>query len=167
MPENTIEALLSYLFPTSTYAENVREYATFIEDENVDDIAGEKLPTKYVRWIIECFIDTIKEIRESIIEHPQLRLIGSSLLFIYEGDCEAAHQTWKHMLQEDAVPEKEEEEEDKDELAPKMCDLRLIDFAHSDWHAKREQQDPQLVKGFDNVISFLEECLKRQHQEDL
>lgn len=117
--------------------------------------------------MIECFIDTIKEIRESITEHPNLQLIGSSLLFIYEGDRVAADNTWKQMLEEDDIPENRENRPDDDELSPKMCDLRLIDFAHSDWHADRKYQDPELMKGFDNIITLLEDCLKRQRQEKL
>lgn len=146
----------------------MQEYTTHIEDKDIQNNSTEKIPTKYSRWIIECFIDTIKEIRESIIEYPNLRLIGSSLLFIFEGDRTTADTTWKHMLQEDAIPEKQgEEEETEEELSPKMCDLRLIDFAHSDWHGKGENQDPDLIKGFDNIISILDECLNRQSKENL
>ncbi|KAI7900832.1 uncharacterized protein BX663DRAFT_516666 [Cokeromyces recurvatus] len=62
----------------------------------------------------------------------------------------------------------EEEEGEEEELPPKMCDLRLIDFAHSDWHADdREKQDPNLIKGYDNIIEILEECLNRQYKEKL
>jgi 1D-myo-inositol-tetrakisphosphate 5-kinase/inositol-polyphosphate multikinase len=128
---------------------------------------NEKIPTKYSKWVIECFIDTVKEIRESIIEYPNLRLIGSSLLFIYEGDRKAADKTWEHMLKEDSNHMPAEDKEEEEELSPKMCDLRLIDFAHSDWHAERKEQDPELMKGFDNIIQILENCLKRQNQENL
>jgi 1D-myo-inositol-tetrakisphosphate 5-kinase/inositol-polyphosphate multikinase len=126
--------------------------------------------------VIECFIDTIIEIRDAIIEFANLRLIGSSLLFIYEGDAAAADKTWKHMLEEDSSNSPkgnnkegqiDEEEEGEGELVPKMCDLRLIDFAHSDWHAERKEQDPELIQGFDNIIKILEDCLERQRQEKL
>lgn len=168
--DNSVEALLCFLFPNSIYTENAAEFIKHIDDlpnnEESSESIKEKLPVKYIRWIIECFIDTVKEIRESVLEHPNLRLIGSSLLFIFEGDRSAADKTWKHMLQEDAVPTSQEEEAEE-ELPPKMCDLRLIDFAHSDWHANRGQQDPELVKGFDNIIDILEKCLLRQRQENL
>lgn len=156
------------MFPVSIYASNAEKDAKYVTDKtDQDDVKKEKIPTKYSKWVIECFIDTIKEIRESIIEHPNLQLIGSSLLFIYEGDRAAADSTWKQMLEEDDIPENKELKADDDELSPKMCDIRLIDFAHSDWHADRKDQDPELVKGFDNIIALLEDCLKRQRQEKL
>ncbi|KAI9245271.1 hypothetical protein EDC94DRAFT_665308 [Helicostylum pulchrum] len=169
--DNVLEALLAYLFPVSKYASDAENYAEYIEDTTTEqDIIKEKIPTKYSKWVIECFIDTIKEIKESIIEHPNLRLIGSSLLFIYEGDRAAADKTWKSMLEEDDLPQNKDEDDSRledDELPPKMCDLRLIDFAHSDWHAERNEQDPDLINGFDNLIALLESCLQRQSQEKL
>lgn len=168
--DNSVEALLCFLFPNSIYTEHAAEYIKQIDDppnnEESSEFIKEKLPTKYIRWIIECFIDTVKEIRESVLEHPNLRLIGSSLLFIFEGDRSASDKTWKHMLQEDAAPKSQEDETDE-ELPPKMCDLRLIDFAHSDWHANRSQQDINLVKGFDNILDILNKCLIRQQHENL
>lgn len=160
--------MLGYLFPASIYANIAEKNAIHIPDNaDKDDFKKEKIPTKYSRWVIECFIDTIKEIRESIIEHANLQLIGSSLLFIYEGDRAAADETWRQMLEEDDIPENKETRTDEDELSPKMCDLRLIDFAHSNWHADRTDQDPELLKGFDNIIALLEDCLERQREEKL
>lgn len=118
--------------------------------------------------MIECFIDTVTELKESIAEYPNLRLIGSSILFIYEGDRAAADATWKRMLEEDKLSREKEEVKDgeeAEELPSKMCDLRLIDFAHSDWHADADAQDPALLKGFDNIIKILKDCLKRQREE--
>jgi 1D-myo-inositol-tetrakisphosphate 5-kinase/inositol-polyphosphate multikinase len=116
--------------------------------------------------VIECFIDTLTELRELIAEYPNLRLIGSSILFIYEGDRAAAESTWKHMLEEDKLPsEKEVMDEETEELPPKMCDLRLIDFAHSDWHSEAKEQDPDLLKGFDNIIKIMKDCLTRLREE--
>lgn len=158
------------MFPKSVYAEKVEGYRVDIEStDNVNDnVKRENIPSKYMKWTIECFIDTLIEIRESIIDHPNLRLIGSSLLFVYEGDRCAADKTWKYMLAEDKKGKKQQEEEEEEtELAPKMCDLRLIDFAHSDWHAKRDTQDPGLVKGYDSIIKILEECLEIQGKENL
>jgi 1D-myo-inositol-tetrakisphosphate 5-kinase/inositol-polyphosphate multikinase len=168
--ENITEAFLNYLFPTSPYGKATEEYRTYIDDNDAAsaDILKEKIPTKYSRWVIECFIDTITELKELIAEYPNLRLIGSSILFIYEGDRAAADATWKQMLEEDKLPSEKEEAmdgEEAEELPPKMCDLRLIDFAHSDWHADAEKQDPELLKGFDNVIKILKDCLKRQREE--
>ncbi|KAI9255630.1 hypothetical protein BDA99DRAFT_442265 [Phascolomyces articulosus] len=65
--------------------------------------------------------------------------------------------------------EKEEEEEPEEEMEdrPPMYDLRLIDFAHSTFRSKQEKQDPGILKGLNNVVSLLEECLDRQKKEKL
>ncbi|EPB92936.1 hypothetical protein HMPREF1544_00010 [Mucor circinelloides 1006PhL] len=170
--DNTVEAILAYLFPTSSYGTQTEEYRTYIDDNTSTSTAREKIPTKYSRWVIECFIDTLQEIRESLIDHPNLRLIGSSILFMYEGDRSAADKTWKQMLAEDkraplSDQAQEAAAETEEELPPKMCDLRLIDFAHSDWHADRNKQDPELLKGFENIIHILQECLAVQRKESL
>ncbi|KAK4509351.1 60S ribosomal protein L20B [Mucor velutinosus] len=171
--DNTVEAILAYLFPTSSYGTQTEDYRTYLEDNTSTSTAKEKIPTKYSRWVIECFIDTLKEIQESLIEHPNLRLIGSSILFMYEGDRSAADKTWKQMLAEDEKGLLQDQAQDtatvetEEELPPKMCDLRLIDFAHSDWHADRKKQDPELLKGFENIIHILEQCLAIQGKESL
>ncbi|CAO3606865.1 unnamed protein product [Mucor fragilis] len=168
--DNTVEALLAYLFPTSSYGAQTEDYRTYIDDNTSTSTAREKIPTKYSRWVIECFIDTLKEIQELLIEHPSLRLIGSSILFMYEGDRSAADETWKQMLAEDKkapLQDQAQESAADEELPPKMCDLRLIDFAHSDWHADRTKQDPELLKGFENIIRLLEQCLAIQRKESL
>ncbi|KAI8085850.1 uncharacterized protein B0P05DRAFT_466348 [Gilbertella persicaria] len=69
------------------------------------------------------------------------------------------------MLEEDKQEGRGAEDDKQD--APKMCELRLIDFAHSDWHADRKTQDTELIKGFDNIIDILNECLKRQKTEKI
>ncbi|GAN03778.1 inositol hexaphosphate kinase 3 [Mucor ambiguus] len=170
--DNTVEAILAYLFPTSSYGTQTEDYRTYVDDNTSTSTTREKILTKYSRWVIECFIDTLKEIQESLIDHPNLRLIGSSILFMYEGDRSAADKTWKQMLAEDkAAPLQDQAHEivaeTEDELPPKMCDLRLIDFAHSDWHADRKRQDPELLRGFENIIHILEQCLAIQHKESL
>lgn len=170
-PENTVEAILAYLFPTSSYGKQTEEYRTYIDDNTSKSTARDKIPAKYSRWVIECFIDTLKEIQESLVDHPNLRLIGSSILFMYEGDRSAADKTWKQMLAEDKKAPLQDQEHESveadEELPPKMCDLRLIDFAHSDWHADRKRQDPELLKGFDNIVRLLQEALTVQLQASL
>ncbi|KAI8876929.1 SAICAR synthase-like protein [Backusella circina FSU 941] len=162
-PDTILDALLAFLYPNSDYGARTEEYKQYENEDEIDGIR-ERLPLKYTRWVIESFIDTIKEIRHFIKEHPQLRLIGSSILMVYEGDRAAADKTWRFMLDDDnkqgqGEKMEAEPEEADEELDPKMCELRLIDFAHSDWEAEREQQDPGLMKGYDTIIDLLEKCL--------
>ncbi|KAI9250773.1 inositol polyphosphate kinase-domain-containing protein [Sporodiniella umbellata] len=118
---------------------------------------------RHLDYILECFVDTLNEIRQALIDLPQLSLIGSSLLFVYEGDPTAAKITWKKLIEQDRQEEKKQDTTEEEEEIPKMCDLRLIDFAHSDWHMKRDQQDLDLIKGIDNTLAILSSLgLKRQ-----
>jgi 1D-myo-inositol-tetrakisphosphate 5-kinase/inositol-polyphosphate multikinase len=155
-PNTILDALMAFLYPNSDYGTRTEEHRQY-EDEDNDGVR-KRLPVKYIRWVIESFIDTIKEIQHFIQQHPQLRLIGSSILMVYEGDRAAADKTWSFMLDDDN--KQKQEEEDDEELDPKMCELRLIDFAHSDWNAEREEQDPGLIKGYDTIIELLEKCLE-------
>lgn len=143
---------MAYFFPHTgkNYTQSIPS-----QDNNIT----EKMPTKYMQWIIECLLDTLEEMKEAVVSLPQLSLISSSLLFVYEGDREAAEITWKKMIQQDAKKSTTIEEEEE---MPKMCDLRLIDFAQSDWLAQRDQQDQDLVKGFDNTIEILSYCLEKK-----
>lgn len=128
-----------------------------------------------MRWILECLIDDVQAIRDFVAEHPALQLIGSSLLFVYEGDRKASDDTWEKMLDEDRRAkddtndpgEKEKEEDEEEENTRKLYDIRAIDFSHSKWDAKRTQQDPKLVKALDNLLHLLQSCLERQKQEKL
>ncbi|KAI8369993.1 hypothetical protein BD560DRAFT_397309 [Blakeslea trispora] len=160
--DDMLDALMAYFFPASHHGKSNESYRTYQDDtDRIENAVHQTIPTKYMHWIIECFIDTITEIREAVLENPNLELIGSSLLFVYEGDRSAADATWKFMLTEDKKEDKEKQEEEENENAPKMCDLRMIDFAHSNWHASRETQDSELIKGFDNIIKLLEACLQK------
>lgn len=137
-----------------------------------------------MRWILECLIDDVQAIRDFVAEHPTLQLIGSSLLFVYEGDRKASDDTWNKMLEEDrrvkdddnkgkkkqnaaGEAEEQEQDEDEDENMQKLYDVRAIDFSHSRWDVKRTQQDPKLVEALDNLLQLLEICLERQKQEKL
>ncbi|KAI8976908.1 hypothetical protein BDB01DRAFT_297702 [Pilobolus umbonatus] len=97
------------------------------------------------------------------VKSEETPVTGSSLLLVYEGDSTACHQTWQYLLNEDKKSMKSVDEE----LGPKLCDLRLIDFAHSDWNADRKNQDKDVLMGLDNTIQLLEMCMKRQTEERL
>ncbi|KAG1441922.1 hypothetical protein G6F56_011279 [Rhizopus delemar] len=100
------EAFMAYFFPHTgkNYTQSIPS-----QDNNIT----EKMPTKYMQWIIECLLDTLEEMKEAVVSLPQLSLISSSLLFVYEGDREAAEITWKKMIQQDAKKSTTIEEEEE------------------------------------------------------
>ncbi|KAL0086722.1 hypothetical protein F4703DRAFT_1792959 [Phycomyces blakesleeanus] len=152
--EDIINGFLAFFFPSSTYGSMGKQ-------ETIDDKEGnptQRLPAKKIRWIIESFRDDLVDMREWIAKTPSLELIGSSLLFVYEGDRETVDAVWKRMLEDDEPAEENE---------PILCDVRLIDFAHSRWDSQQTKQDPGLLEGFDNAILLLNQCMEVQKSEKL
>ncbi|KAI8380882.1 uncharacterized protein BYT42DRAFT_564559 [Radiomyces spectabilis] len=175
--DDILDGFLAYFFPSSDYAHKASKHSDVVA-ENVAEVATEgisaRIPGKMMRWILESFQDDLSDMRDFIATHSNLQLISSSLLFVYEGDQKAAESVWKRMLQEDeqaeqtsSVPVTDDDNEEDEEDVSKICDVRLIDFAHSKWDASQEQQDPGLLEGFDNMIGILQECIRRQRAQKL
>ncbi|KAF7732287.1 hypothetical protein EC973_005182 [Apophysomyces ossiformis] len=164
-----IDALLAFLFPTSSYGQQSTP-DTILEDEerlSLED-SPQRIPAKKMSWILESFIQDLEDIQEFVTTHPALELTGVSILFVYEGDTAAANKVWKHMLEEDKMElATEPEKEDEEEAPPKMCDLRLIDFAHSRWKPTKTKQDQGILNGINNMIGLLKQCLRQQQLEKL
>ncbi|CAO3614664.1 unnamed protein product [Cunninghamella blakesleeana] len=156
-------------------------YSTSIIDHTeLDKMIKKPLAKNKIEWIIEHYTDTLMDILDFVQEHPELQLIGSSILMVYEGDAAAAQQVWKKMLDEDREQENvnqitrlnsmdnnnninnngDEDEDDTNQLDPKLCDIRLIDFGKSQWSSQRSVQDPKLVKALENIIHFLNQVLE-------
>ncbi|KAG2226697.1 hypothetical protein INT45_001044 [Circinella minor] len=178
--DNMTDGLLAYFFPTSSYAYEEKDpIRTSLKDDKAT-ITPKHISSNKMEWLLECFIEDVSSIREYLEQNPNIELIGASLLFIYEGDKTAADAVWKKMLEEDKkekevsnIVEKKdedrenEEQEEEEEERPPMYDLRLIDFAHSSFKSQQETQDTGILKGLDNTILLLEECLERQKKEKL
>lgn len=174
--DTILDAFLAYFFPTSAYAKAPEENRTTTPDEEHPAEASSSLRKKLtgtkMRWIIESLVEDIASMVEFLEAYPAVELIGASLLIVYEGDSEAANRVWKKLIEEDnrEAQDKvhdEEDEEEEEEEEPKLYDVRLIDFAHSRWDVDRTTQDAGLLKGFQNVLRLLNECLDRQRSEKL
>ncbi|KAI8137407.1 hypothetical protein BJV82DRAFT_661304 [Fennellomyces sp. T-0311] len=167
--DDLIDGLLAYFFPTSTYGTEVHPHRATVKDDEARP-TQKRIASNKMEWILECFQEEVTGIREYLEAHPNVELIGSSLLFVYEGDKTVADALWKKMLEEDRKENEgndEEAEEEDEEERPPMYDLRLIDFAHAKWDSKQEKQDPGMLKGLDSVLHLLEQCLQRQRAEKL
>lgn len=145
------------------------------QDKDIGDTNRKRISGTKMNWIMENLLDDIGSIREYVEEHPELEMYCASLLMVFEGDKDAADTTWKTMLQKDRQEktrsleegENAQEEEEEEEEEPKLCDVRLIDFAHSRWDAKRQSQDEGLLKGLDSIMTLLEKCMEKQSNENL
>ena len=185
--DTILDAFLAFFFPTTAYGHSSDPHIVRVDDAS-DGIRKEttrgNISSKKMRWIIESYMDDLRDIRQFIADHPTIQLIGTSLLFVYEGDLSAANRVWAQMLQEDqditvkgngdahiahTNNEKgsDDESDSGEEQRPRLCDLRIIDFAHSRWDAQQTEIDNDLLRAIDNVLDLLNQCLEKQRCEKL
>ncbi|KAI9302789.1 hypothetical protein BJ944DRAFT_269383 [Cunninghamella echinulata] len=162
-------------------SEESEDFSTYYSTSIIDTTELEKvikkpIATNKIAWIVEHYIDTLMDILEFVKEHPELQLIGSSLLMVYEGDAAAAQHVWKKMLDEDKEKdpmkqlkqleleqqneENDDDNENENDVKPKLCDIRLIDFGKSQWSCQRKEQDLNLIKALENTIDFLYQVIE-------
>jgi 1D-myo-inositol-tetrakisphosphate 5-kinase/inositol-polyphosphate multikinase len=139
------------------------------------------LPSTLLLPILRFIRKSVQELRD-VLSSIDLRLIGSSLLIVYEGDWERAELgvEWldKHLESTSNDEERKEEEmdedgegsgedvegseegaeegsedEDWDSLCP--CVVRLIDFAHTRLRPG-QGPEPGVLKGLDGVLGLLD-----------
>lgn len=113
------------------------------------------LPAPLLELILDAIQDEVKEIRD-IIAELELRIVGGSLLIVYEGDAKRA-QEGVDILDED--DEEDEEDEDEDSQMPVPFVVKLIDFAHTR-QAPGEGPDTGVLLGMDTVLKLLDGRLK-------
>lgn len=113
------------------------------------------------REILERFTRDARGI-QLVLENEESRMYSASILMVYEGDHEALEAALTLEDQADAkealdeVEEEEEEGDDDDEPKPKVCDVRLIDFAHARW-TPGEGPDENVLRGVKNVYKVLKD----------
>lgn len=115
---------------------------------------------------MECLREDIAEIK-AVLEQVHIRMVGGSLLVIYEADLERARAAVKYWVdgegRDDADDEEgeeedsdEEEDEDKIERRPNPpYRVKLIDFAHTH-HTPGEGPDEGVILGIATVLKLLD-----------
>lgn len=95
----------------------------------------------------------------------EIRMVGGSLLILYESDAVRAEEGLKWMLRDEDEDEENEDDEDDDSDSddpskpPKPSppyDVRLIDFAHTRF-VPGQGPDEGVLLGFDTILSLLDE----------
>jgi 1D-myo-inositol-tetrakisphosphate 5-kinase/inositol-polyphosphate multikinase len=136
------------------------------------------LPDTLLVPILRSIRKSIQELRD-LLSSIELRMIGSSLLIVYEGDWDRAETgvQWlanqpasissgedggeEEEINEDTEvegseeDEESEEEDSSDEESESPCVVRLIDFAHTRLKPG-EGPDVGLLKGLDTLLSLLD-----------
>ncbi|KAH9483532.1 Inositol polyphosphate multikinase [Psilocybe cubensis] len=120
------------------------------------------LPRETLVPILRAIRDEVALVRE-VFSEIEMRMVGGSLLVIYEADWARAEEGIKRYLADDDEEEEEEEEADDEENASKRPGppfvVKLIDFAHTRF-VPGQGPDEGVLLGMDTVLKLLDARLK-------
>ncbi|PPQ71698.1 hypothetical protein CVT24_007895 [Panaeolus cyanescens] len=133
---------------------------TVVEGENPAPSSG--LPLKSLLPILRAIRDEVAEIREAFA-NLELRMVGGSLLIVYEADWTRAEEGLKKFFEDEEEEDEEDEDDDDDDDPTKRIGppfvVKLIDFAHTKL-VPGAGPDEGVLKGMDTVLRLLDERLK-------
>ena len=122
------------------------------------------LPKDILEPILRAIYDEIAEIRQ-VYSSLEIRMVGASLLIIYEADWTRAEQSLTSFSEEEEDEKDidddidDEDEDDEDESNSKRPGppfiVRLIDFAHTRL-APGEGPDQSVLIGMDTILKLLD-----------
>ena len=123
---------------------------------------GTGLPPDVLLPILESLREDITEIHEAL-SSVHLRMVGSSLLVVYEADVEKAREGVKFWLagegEDDEDDEDEDDEEENDDGHRKKpgvpYNVKLIDFAHTRL-VPGQGPDEGVLLGLSTVLGLLD-----------
>ena len=138
----------------SVSTENVNEaFRNFIfaKEAGIDEELG--------RLVSQAFLADVERIQR-VLERQESRMFSASLLFVFEGDgvalraaMEEASSPTTLVNGDGAISDSEEDDEDED-LGPKIYTVKVIDFAHATW-TPGQGPDENSLKGVRNVAKIL------------
>ncbi|KAG0197299.1 hypothetical protein BGX28_009190 [Mortierella sp. GBA30] len=146
--------------------------------------------SKRMRLVIERFVNDLADFLVTI-KTQELRMRSSSLLMMYEGHAEAfdlglqleqekieaaVARAKAHLERESRERKEGEDEYDSDdsddseddsdeEVAQKVTDMRLIDFAHSTW-TPGLGPDESVIQGVESTLALFEKLLQQDYPSD-
>ncbi|KAI9801746.1 MAG: hypothetical protein M1825_003118 [Sarcosagium campestre] len=149
----------------------------FVEGANVASELGTAIAIRFRKEV-----EGIKR----VLEAEESRMYGASILFVYEGDGTAARQASEtedtqkmterqkgvEFVEDDVLGADGQIDDDGDDDgdydedgtgAPKICAVKLIDFAHARW-VPGEGPDENVLHGVRNVIKTLDELCSRDQE---
>ncbi|KAJ7131718.1 SAICAR synthase-like protein [Mycena crocata] len=123
---------------------------------------GQGLPAPLLLQILELMHEDVADIRQALAG-LEMRMVGGSLLFLYESDPALAEEGLKYMLRDQDEEEEEDEDDEDEETAKKTpgppCDVRLIDFAHTRF-VPGQGPDVGVLLGIDTILGLLDERIE-------
>jgi inositol-polyphosphate multikinase len=120
------------------------------------------LPKETLEPILRAICEEIAEIRE-VFSSLEIRMVGASLLIIYEADWTRAEESLTSFSEEEDEKKDEDEEMDDDDdddesnlkrPGPPFV-VKLIDFAHTRL-APGEGPDQGVLLGMDTILKLLD-----------
>jgi len=122
------------------------------------------LPSTLLVPILRFIRRSVQELRD-VLSTLELRMVGSSLLIVYEGDWARAETgvQWLATTRDEESEEREEDEEEVEESEEDSedggsgcpCVVKLIDFAHTRFKPG-QGPDQGVLKGLDTVLALLD-----------
>ncbi|KAJ7195497.1 hypothetical protein GGX14DRAFT_676785 [Mycena pura] len=126
------------------------------------DTPTQGLPATLLLQILELLREDVQDIRDTLAA-LEMRIVGGSLLILYESDASRAEEGLELMLQDadedDAETDDSEDEDGDDSKARKAgppYDVRLIDFAHTRF-VPGQGADEGVLLGIGTVLTLLDE----------
>ena len=122
--------------------------------------SGTGLPARLLLPVLQHIRADIAEIREAIAE-VHMRMVGGSLLVVYEADWERVEEGLK-FLDEDEESEDEDDDGDDDEVKRpgSLYIVKVIDFAHTRI-VPGEGPDEGVLKGIDTTLDLLDQRIRQ------
>ena len=123
--------------------------------------SGTGLPARLLLPVLQHIRADIAEIREAIAE-VHMRMVGGSLLVVYEADWERIEEGLK-FLDEDEESEDEDDDDDDDEEVKRPGPpyiVKVIDFAHTRI-VPGEGPDEGVLKGIDTTLDLLDQRIRQ------
>lgn len=135
-----------------------------VNDENIHDAFRKFFFTRTAgideelgQLVLQAFLADLQHIQD-IMENQESRMYSASLLFVFEGDGEALRFAMEEASK--PVPESKVDDEldddDDEEMSPKVYTLKVIDFAHAEWLPGMGPDENSLT-GVRSVIKILKD----------
>ncbi|KAL6945227.1 hypothetical protein ACO0QE_002675 [Hanseniaspora vineae] len=116
------------------------------------------LSEELVANLLQSFLTRLQLLYNTLLDTP-VRLISSSLLFIYETDSKRWSNSEDVILDDDfavegSEDEEQEAEEEEDRAQRSLSKLKLIDYAHSEFVQQKERYDENVLFGIESLINI-------------
>lgn len=151
---------IAHFFPVASTEPSAAEPDTTDAQSSAEEEWGTGLPADLLLPILEAVREDVAEIRQALSQ-VEVRMVGASLLIIYEADWERAQEGL--MFWEDKGTEEDQSEDSSDsgdsnegdKKPSPPCTVKLIDFAHTHM-MPGAGPDEGVLFGVDTVLRLLD-----------